>query len=254
MSQLKSSVSNPLDFEARKQMILAEFPNVIVSYVKDTKCDKIWSKNLDGLITDLITPNQKVTLYGSRDSFIPYYSGRFKTVELHSDKQISATEVREKAAANCINSPEFRAGVVWSTFNQYPAVISTVDIAIFNEDYSQVLLGRKPNESNFRFIGGFSDTNSISFEADAKREAMEETSLEVSTPEYIGSFNIDDWRYRKDKNKIRTLFFFAKKVYGKEKASDDIQEVKWFKLKDLSINDLEKEHHVLLESLKLRIG
>lgn len=253
LSPLKGSFNNPLDFEARKQMILAEFPEVNVLYIKDTACDELWSRTLDAAIRDVITPSQRVTLYGSRDSFIPSYTGRFPTVELTSSVQVSATEVREQAASKSVNSPDFRAGIVWGVYNQYPTVISTVDIAIFNDDYTKILLGRKKEESEFRFIGGFSDVSSESFAHDARREAQEETGLSVTDPEYIGSYNIDDWRYRKEKNKIRTTFFKAKKQFGQEAPSDDIAEVKWFDFATLRDCDLVPQHGILLNALKNKI-
>ena len=49
ISPVPSTKRNPLDFELRKQMLEKAFEgnNLIVSYVKDMKCDEIWSKQLD---------------------------------------------------------------------------------------------------------------------------------------------------------------------------------------------------------------
>ena len=44
LSPLPVSFNNPLDFESRKQMILAEFPEAIVLYCKDTVSDEVWSR------------------------------------------------------------------------------------------------------------------------------------------------------------------------------------------------------------------
>lgn len=253
MSTLRGTINNPLDFESRKQMILAKFPEVNVLYIKDVRCDSAWSKTLDSSIGDLITPNQRVTLYGSRDSFIPYYNGRFETVELEGSKQLSATEIRNKTSEKCLNSDDFRSGVTWAAYNKYPTVYSTVDVAIFNEDQSKILLGRKKNEKKFRFIGGFSDVSSSSFEEDARREVFEETNLSITDPVYLGSCRIDDWRYRKEKDKINTTLFYAKKFSGQEKASDDIEEIKWFNYNELTENDLMEEHGILLNKLKSKI-
>src|SRR5690242_6721581 len=62
--------NNPLDFEMRKQMILTDFPEAIVLIANDCVNDEVWSKNLDSAISSVTTPNQKVVLYGGRDSFI----------------------------------------------------------------------------------------------------------------------------------------------------------------------------------------
>jgi bifunctional NMN adenylyltransferase/nudix hydrolase len=247
---IKGTMEDPLDFEARKQMILNSFPHVIVLCQKETKCDKVWSKKLDETIGDVVTANQKVTLYGGRDSFIPSYSGKHPTIEFTADKVVSASEIRKKIAAKCVNSEEFRMGVVWASHDRYPTVYTTVDIAVFNEDGAKILLGRKQHENKFRFIGGFSDVGSNCFEEDARREVMEETGIEISDPVYVGSFRINDWRYRRSKNKITTMFFKAKHVFGKPVANDDIEEVRWFDFAELTANDIVEEHGVLLGALK----
>jgi bifunctional NMN adenylyltransferase/nudix hydrolase len=227
LSPCKVTLNNPLDFEARKKMILEAFPDVIVCYVKDCVSDTVWSKKLDETITDLISPNQTVTLYGSRDSFIPHYKGRFPTQRLEQSRYVSATELRKEISTRVKGTPDFRAGVIWATANKYPAVLPTVDVAIFNEDHSKVLLARKPNETLYRFVGGFA-SSSETYEADARREVMEETHLDITDPEYIGSALIDDWRYRKEADKIKTLFFAAKVLSGSPQADDDICELRWF--------------------------
>jgi bifunctional NMN adenylyltransferase/nudix hydrolase len=113
-------------------------------------------------------------------------------------------------------------------------VMATVDVAIFNEDYTKILLGKKANEDQYRLIGGFADPGSDSYEADARREVREETGLSITDPEYIGSYRIDDWRYRGEPDrKIKTLLFVAKVFSGSARAADDIAEVRWFEIDDL---------------------
>lgn len=241
--------NNPLDFESRKQMILEKFPNVNVLYIKDQADDNNWSKELDEKIGDLVGPNQTAVLYGSRDSFIKYYSGSYATQELIQDIFISGSEIRKSISKKVKNTPEFRAGVIWAAYNQYPKVFPTVDVAIFNSDGNKVLLGRKPKETLFRFIGGFASTKDSSYEEDAIREVEEETGIVIDYPEYIGSYLIDDWRYRNEKDKIKTLFFVATHVSGIPNASDDIAEVKWFDIKDLKEEDVVNTHKVLVRAL-----
>lgn len=222
--------NNPLDFEARKQMILTKYPNVTVTHLRDTRCDKEWSTKLDQIVRELTVPMQTVVLYGARDSFVKHYSGRLPTQELESERIISmsGTAVRERVRAAAINDPSFRAGVVFGSLNQWPKVVPTVDIAIFNEDYSKILLARKSGETEYRFVGGYADPRNESYEDDAKREAMEETGLEVGDITYIGSRVIHDWRYASCPDKIRTSLFAAKLIYGAAAANDDIEEVAWF--------------------------
>jgi bifunctional NMN adenylyltransferase/nudix hydrolase len=246
--------NNPLDFESRKQMILDSYPSVIVLYAKDCASDEVWSKKLDSQISDIVTPNQSVVLYGSRDSFLGHYTGKFPTIELESQIFISATEIRNKISKSVKASPDFRSGVIWAAFNQYPTVYPTVDVAILNEDSSKLLLGRKSDEAHYRFIGGFADPKSDTYEQDAKREAQEETGAEVDDLVYIGSFKIDDWRYRYEVNKIKTLFFKAKYIFGAIRADDDIAVVKWFDLDKLQESDIMDGHKQLFRALMKNLG
>lgn len=224
---------HPLDFEARKQMLLAEYPQLNVLYIKDVNDDALWSKRLDSLVSDLCTPGQSVVLYGGRDSFIDVYSGRFPTQELIQEGHTSGTVIRREVSREVLASSEFRAGVIWASANRFPIVYTTVDVAIFNDDYTKILLGRKPDETKFRLIGGFAEPGSPSFEDDALREAREEANVILETLEYVTSYKVDDWRYRGEADKIKTLLFVATVNHlAKPEAADDIAEVRWFTVKD----------------------
>lgn len=249
LSPCRVTRNNPLDFESRKQMILKEFPDVNVLYIKDTPTDDVWSKSLDEKIGDIIGPNQTVVLYGSRDCFIKHYTGKYKTQELLQETYVSGSEVRNSISKKVKNTAEFRKGVIWAAYNQYPKVWATVDIAIMDEDENRVLLARKPNEAQYRFIGGFAEPNSDSYEQDAKREVMEEAGVEVSEMEYLGSFKISDWRYEQEMDKIKTVFFKCRYMYGRPQANDDVCEVRWFDIKDFDIEILVSNHKKLMKVL-----
>ena len=214
LSPLMVTQNNPLDFESRKQMILKQFPEVNVLYIKDVNNDEAWSERLDEQISDIVSPNQSVVLYGSRDSFIDHYSGKFNTIELQQETFISGTEIRKSIGRKVKNTPAFRAGVIWAAYNQYPKVYATVDVAILDEDEKRLLLARKPFEKLYRFVGGFADPKSSSYEEDARREVAEEAGIEITDPQYVGSYYIDDWRYRSEVDKIKTLFFKARIMFG----------------------------------------
>lgn len=250
LSPLRGSKKNPLDYQAREQMIREKFPHVIIQYIKDVMDDEVWSKNLDSQISDLIGPSQKIRLYGSRDSFIKGYKGKFPVTELVPTRIISATEIREKAYVKAKNSEDFRIGVIHQSGNKYPTVYTTVDIAIFNDDETKILMAKKPNEKKYRFVGGFSSPESPSFEADARREVAEETHLEITDPIYIGSYLIPDWRYEHEEDKIKTLFFKSKRAFGKEEPDDDICELRWFEFGKIQNSDIVYNHRILLEALK----
>lgn len=248
LSHLLTTQNNPLDLRARKQMINSVYPDIEVLYNKDQKSDEVWSKNLDRTIKDAIG-NKTAILYGSRDSFIPHYKGSYPTIELEPSITTSATEVRNKIKSTTKPSSDFRAGVIWAAHNRYDTVFTTVDVAIINHSTNEILLGRKEYEDKWRLIGGFADITSNSFEEDARREVMEETRLEVGDIIYRFSQKIDDWRYRGERDGIKTLFFTAKYIYGKPVADDDIAEVRWFPIEKLDVQ-IVKEHKEMIDKAK----
>lgn len=247
-------IHDPLDFEARKQMILEAFPNVIVAYIPDMHSDEFWSKKLDEQIGHLKGPNQSVILYGGRDSFLTHYKGKFPTEEIEQDVWISGTEIRAMVKNNVKSNRDFRHGAIWQTWQRYPTVFPTVDIAVINFDKQEILLGKKPNETLWRFVGGFTDPSDESYEHAAIRELSEEVpNIEVggiNELTYIGSAKINDWRYVKKVDKIITHLFMAPYKFGNPIAGDDLAETKWFKLTELTENDIVNGHKNLYLMLK----
>jgi len=254
LSPVMVTRENPLDFEARKQMILERFPDVNVLYVKDHPSDVAWSKRLDEMIADVTTPAQSVVLYGSRDSFIRRYHGNLPTRELVQEVFVSGSETRKAISARSVKaSPEFRAGVVWAAYSRFPTNYATVDVAILNEDGSKLLLGRKPYEDKFRFIGGFAEPTSPTYEADARREVMEEAGIEITDPKYVTSMLVDDWRYRGEVDKIKTMLFLATHLSGKPTPGSDIAELRWFDWHALAEDSLVPVHQELFVYLRGRL-
>lgn len=251
VSPVLVSKRNPLDFVARKEMLLTNYSGLTVLSIPDMPSDEEWSRTLDARIREAF-PVGDVQLYGSRDSFIQYYSGAFPTQELAPQVFVSGTEVRRNASREVKQSGDFRAGVIYAAFNQYTKVFPTVDVAILRGE--EVLLGRKAQQNKYRFIGGFADATDDSYEAAARREVMEETGVEVENLRYLGSARIDDWRYRSEADKIITLFFAADYAYGRIEPKDDISELRFFKLHELDESSLVAEHHVLLHLLKATIA
>jgi len=197
---------------------------------------------------------QSVTLYGSRDSFLKAYSGKYNVCELEATTFISGTEVRRRVCNNYPPTADYRAGMIAATAYRYPTAFQTVDIAVVN-DKGEILLARKPDEKKWRFIGGFSDPRSVSLEADAKREVTEEASVEVDDITYLGSTLVDDWRYRGEQDKIKTALFLAKYIYGKPEGSDDVAEVKWVQIgTGLTKDNIEPLHHVLVDMFNDKFG
>lgn len=243
---------NPLDFEVRKKMIQHDYPDFIILPLRDEKSDEFWSKRLDESIESVTQFTGSVTLYGGRDSFVPHYYGRFQVHQLDLPHPTTGTQVREKISNHVMQSKEFRAGAIYAAFNQFPRVLSTVDIAILHNNGKggiKLLLGRKPGEPNYRFVGGFVNKGET-IEAAARRETYEETGHDLSSVEYLGSYVVGDWRYSQDPDAgIVTMFFMGFAMTQLEKASDDIVEAKWFDFAHLP-PVVEAEHMEMYQKIK----
>lgn len=251
VSPVRSSRKNPYDFYTRETMIKKEFSDIVVLPLSDHPSDVEWSQNLDNMLESAF-PNENFTLYGSRDSFIPYYSGRKPVVELPEHGDYSATELRKKYADKVSNSRDFRAGILYALHNQYKKVYPTVDIAVFRNNKTEILLGRKAISSNWRFVGGFSDPEDDSYETAALREMKEECGdLEVENLKYEVSAKIPDWRYKNEADQIITLLFSCDFSEGKVQPQDDIKELEWFPVKELinmkNADKLSPEHEELFK-------
>lgn len=249
----QGSPKNPLDFVSRKEMIMEKYGDKISAILPlyNKKRDDLWSNNLDNKVREIF-PLGSVVLYGSKDSFIPYYKGRFATCELEPENYVSATTIRDEVSKKVLKDEAFRAGCIYNAYNSFPIVYSTIDVAVMDSDETKVLLGRKSEdkEGEYRFIGGFVDVEDSDLTTTVKREAQEETGLEVGDIRYISSVKVEDWRYRGETNRsIMTHFHIAKKIFGIEKANDDIAEIKWFNKNELKEEMLVGEHRKLLIKL-----
>ena len=247
---------HPLTFEVRKRMIEVKFPNFIVREIRDTRNDETWSKNLDTAISTAIDGPAEFTLYGGRDSFVPHYVGKYKPVELTlsvESHKVSGTQLREHFAVNTIESSDFRAGMIYALAQLWPVLLPTVDIAIFTTDYKKTLLGRKTSDpvGKFRFIGGHAEKKNPTYEADARKEVFEETTLDPSfNMQYIGSAIIPDWRYNTPDRAVKTAFFATTVMSMGARASDDICETHWFDTDKLTANDIVDTHQPLFTLLE----
>jgi len=193
-------------------------------------------------------------LYGSRDSFIPYYSGRNKTIELPEHGDHNATELRQKYADKVFNSQDFRAGILYAYHNQYAKVYPTVDIAVYRNERKELLLGKKPNSQKWRLIGGFVDPTDDNYEAAAIRELREEAGkVNVENLKYAMSAKIDDWRYRSEVDKIITNVFTCDYKSGELSPQDDICELGWFPVSGIrgmiDREEVTEEHEFILSKL-----
>lgn len=247
------SKENPMDFDTRKMMISKFDPQATILQVVDNRSDNIWSDNLDDLI-ETTYPNTKVKMYGGRDSFLKNYVGKFEKCYVEAASPISGTELRALTAFDPIDSEDFRAGIIYSTHRHPPKLFMTVDIAVTRkeDDVLKVLLGTKPGLTDLRFPGGFVDTTDDSLELAAKREVYEEADISIEGPlNLVGSYLIDDWRYKKGHDKIMTTFFHGEYTFGNLcKAGDDLASVGWYSLNKDTLSKVTPEHKKLFAALQ----
>lgn len=248
--QVGGTKTNPLDFACRKAMIQELYPNIVILPHKDQRTDQRWSDNLDQEIRMPYGAKITALLYGSRDSFIPHYKGKFPVLELVTDVFYSGTEVRKQVSREILASADFRAGVIHANYAQWAVTYPTVDVVAYNEK-GQILLGKKPNEVNYRFIGGFVDRNDACWEHAAKREFREETGgCEIGDLKYVASGQIKDWRYASTEHGIMTTLYIGKFVMGRITPSDDIAELAWLNPSEINIErDIMVEHQELFTKL-----
>ena len=241
---------NPLDFDTRKKMIQASYPDSVILALPDFGDDIKWTSELDKRIREVYAIGE-VVLYGGRDSFIPYYKkgkGQFDCKELDQYTFVSGTEVRKLVSETVKNSSDFRAGVIYNSYNQYPKVHPCVDVAILNDD-NMLLLAKRPYENGWRFIGGFAHPSDSSYEFTAKRKIAQDAggNLETSELTYVNSSMIPDWRYRGEEDKIISVLYKTKYTGGSIEPSDDVSELKFFNIDNLNDDMIVSEHKTLLK-------
>jgi len=223
------TVRNPLSFTVRRAMVLAEYPNASVVELHDNPSDEEWSKRVDALIGALY-PDSKAILYGSRDSFIPHYSGSYEVAVVPKIASVSGSEIRAQVQSELLHTPEWRRGIIHVHATRAALPYPVVDVAVVNPNTETVLLGQKKHDGEkYRFIGGFYDPAvDTSFEATVAREVIEETGgIEVGNISYLGSGRIDDWRYRGEKDCIVSAFYRADYLFGAARAQDDLDSLAW---------------------------
>lgn len=251
LSPLKCTTNNPYDFGIRKAMIEESYRNVEILYIDDVGNNEVWSKNLDKQIAKTIGPNLRVVLYGSRDSFINSYLGKYPTIELVPSKIISATTIRQRIGIKGKNTQDFREGMCFAIQNQVASFKPCADLAIIDFDKRRVLLAKKPNEDLLRFPGGKiepakGDKNA---EGAAVREGKEETNLELEVAGYIGSTFVDNWQYRSEQDKLMSFFYVMKYMGGDPKGGSDIEYVCWKNFGEINESEIMREHRPLLSML-----
>lgn len=101
---------NILPFEIRRGMILETYPGAKIYKIRDHReSNELWSGNLDMILNEF----ENVTLYGSRDSFNSFYTGKYPYEEIPELVGFNGTLERNKMlAAIPNNTPDYRKGLI----------------------------------------------------------------------------------------------------------------------------------------------
>lgn len=224
------SKRDPLPFWMRHDMLLEFDDTLFVQPLSDSVSNDVWSDTVDRTLRGQF-PGVGITLYCGRDSFAPHYTGHLPVHIFEQDvPSESGTQVRAEISGTLYSNYDIRLGAILAVQNSFTRVSPVIDVAILNHRRDAVLMGRKLIEEapeGLRFIGGFVDPHDVNLERACRREAFEETTCEVDGFQYVGSFQIDDWRLRNSPERILSSFFAGTYIFGKPQGSDDLHSVQW---------------------------
>lgn len=138
----------------------------------------------------------------------------------------------------------------------FPIAFHTVDvIALRYYDFKrQILLGRKPKQTQWQFIGGFVEPTHTA-EHTAAKEFHEEAGLLVLDEarfKYFGSIHVKDERYINSPHQITSSLFtidLDNNEEGKLVAGDDIEEIRWFTFDEANENIRSQHKEIFIKFL-----
>ncbi len=241
------SPRNPLPPLVRTRVVQELYPDVVILQHKDHPNDAEWSTRLDRLLEETF-PEATVRLYGSRDSFAPHYGGKLPVITVPELGSTNGTAHRAEIFGTCDWGKAFREGMIAAQHLRPALSYQTVDIAVVRHSTNELLLGQKVTDGDkWRVIGGFVDPTDESLEGAALRELREEAgNLLTHEVTYLGSYRVDDWRYRGEKDKLLTSLFLTYHMGGAPKAGDDLARVAWHSLATLDLDTIVESHRPLV--------
>jgi 8-oxo-dGTP diphosphatase len=130
---------------------------------------------------------------------------------------------------------------------EYRNPTPTVDI-ILQRDSKILMVRRKkdPFKGHLALPGGFINEGETAEEA-ARREAIEETSLEVEPIEILGVYSDPK---RDPRKHIMSTVFVGIIVGGSDRAGDDAESIEWVELGNIEKQEIAFDHAQILRDYK----
>jgi 8-oxo-dGTP diphosphatase len=130
---------------------------------------------------------------------------------------------------------------------EYSNPTPTVDV-ILQRDSRVLMVRRKKNpfKGQLALPGGFVNEGETVEDA-MKREAMEETSLEVEPIEILGAYSDPK---RDPRKHIMTVVFVGIIIGGSDRAGDDAASLEWIELADIEKCQIAFDHATILRDYK----
>ncbi len=221
---------NTFPFEMRAAMIRQAFQNrefTIIPGKSLPASDDDRSRFFDERVEELFHQRDAV-IYGSRESFIQRYTGRFPVQEIETIYTGSATEIRKNIPL--IHSSEFRQGYGRAIMDLEPMAYQSVDVAVVDHGQRRVILVGKAHESGWRFPGSFFKIQEDDdFESAARRTLKKELpTIVAAEPRALQSKRIMDWRYKGTRDGILTMLMVASYESGEPLPGKGIERASWF--------------------------
>lgn len=251
----------PLDFLTRQRMINNVYPNAVVQSLGDHPSDEEWSNRLDETLRT-ISPTGSITLYGSRDSFIPHYKGSNLTKEVEQVEFSSGTEVRQQTFYDIRDTEDFRRGAIYSANIRSVPSLLAIDVAMWRSKpetpaRKEILIAKakiRPNE--WKIPGRMVSRDSNCIETEINKVAAEfdlglTTTVEATNKPTLNPalaiLPIRDWKYGADAPTVWTGLYLVPVVYGsgRPSARSKYRESMWLPLGDELPPGMIPEHHQL---------
>jgi bifunctional NMN adenylyltransferase/nudix hydrolase len=249
---------DPLDYQAREQMLKEEYPCSVIVPLPDNPTNEGWTKQINQLL-NIMFPTDDVVIYCGRvdsgKSLQSGYHGPHKVHEIDEIPNVSATNLRASISRSVEASEAFRRGVIYGATNQFTRCDPVVDICVWKptDNGVEILLGRRHNEGGkLRLPGGHINASDKTAEDAAKRELHEETGVEAGEFEILDQIRVverDAAGYA-----MFTTLFLAKYLHGAGVGGDDLDDCVWVNKSQLAQYLYADSHRRLLDIAIEAIG